>query len=67
MSFPVGWDKRQLSRAGPPLREDFHWWADARIRSLVPPYLLPIHKFFYALLQSCTISSAGGVEKRDNY
>ena len=37
MSFEVGWDTRQLSRAGPPFFGGFHWWAGARIRSLVPP------------------------------
>ena len=27
MSFPVGWDKRQLSRAAATIWEGFHWWA----------------------------------------
>ena len=61
MIFLVGWDKRQLSRAGPPLGEDFHWWAGARIRSLVPPYFLPIHKFLLrTTLKLHDLRSVGG-------
>ena len=60
MSFIVGWDKRQLSRVGPPFW-GFHWWAGARIRSLVPPYLSDDQKVSSKpLLQSGTISSRGG-------
>ena len=65
MSFIVGWDKRQLSRVGPPFL-GFHWWAGARIRSLVPPYLSDDQKVSSKpLLQSCTISIAGGVERAE--
>ena len=56
MSFIVGWDKRQLSRAGPPLGG--LPLVGRRSHSLAGPTLLSadLKASSKALLQSCTIS-----------
>ena len=61
MIFMVGWDKRQLSRAGPPF-----WRASIGGPALAfarwsHPAFCRFTNLFYALLQSCTIFDADAI------
>ena len=61
MSFPAGWDKRQLSRAGPPFGGGLPYGGPAfAFARWSHSTLCRSTGFFGALFQGCTISPLEG-------